>query len=621
MGTNTAVALHHAPLDLSAAERRALLAARPIFRDLPASAREDVDAALESVYLPGGARIVRRGQTGVPLFLVARGGLRATVPDGSGRPRLLSEYFRGSTVGEALVLSGRPSPYDLHAIRDSQLLCLTPEKFTSLAERHPDLALRFARLVTTRLLDLLDAPDTLETFCRSADRLPRSIALLSVGGAAVGQTRDWLARALASARTTTRLSIRNAREAMADGVERYSESAADLVLFECDRSDPSWLDFSLRHADRIMVLIEDDQCPAAGRELDWWRTSTLEGRAGHVELAVVHSRSTVIPHAGSALADLPGVARLHHVKDGDAQDAERLARWLMDRPVGLVLGGGGAYGIAHVGVLKALEEARVPVDVVGGTSMGAIFAGGLALGWSADRIMQEVRTLFSVRFALYDPTIPVSSLLAGKKLERVLGGFFEDIPFVDLWRPFFCIATNLSRACPHVHESGSVTDAIRSSCSIPGLFPPFRTDGQLLVDGGLVDNLPVDVMVSHCRGPIIAVDVFPYEPQGAEPGGQAKGRVSGFLRKIGPLAEGGPPLFDTLTRSTLLGSQRTTETTHSSHPPALHLVPELTQFRILEWSSYEAIYRAGYECAKRKLEAGALPRALWEGRIEDPAAG
>jgi NTE family protein len=594
------------------------IVAGPLFRDLPAAVLDDIAAALEPVDAPGGACLVHRGQTGVPLFLISRGGVRTSFVDGDGRRRVFSEYFRGSTVGEALVLSGRASPLDMHALRDSHLLQVTPAKLNEIMARHPELAMRFARVVTGRLLDLLDSRDTIANLSSRCDRLPRSVAIVGAGSEQVRRTRDLLADALSAARTTIRLTGGDAREALDGGVDRYLDKPSGLVVFECDRSDLSWLDFCVRQADRILVLIDEDECPPPGEEPDWWRTAKLEGRPGHLEVAVVHRPSIQLPQSGSGFAQLPEVSRLHHVRGADRQDAERLARWLMDRPVGLVLGGGAAYGIAHVGVLKALEEERVPVDIVGGTSMGSIFAGGIALGWPADRIMAEVRSLFSSRFALYDPTLPLRALFGGKKLDRVLRGFFEDIPIVDLWRPFFCVATNLSTAQPRVHESGSLFEAIRSSCSMPGVFPPWTAGEHLLVDGGLVDNLPIDVMDGYCRGPVIAVDVSPHQRQPKEAGAPSpSGGSTGLWRRLVQLAQ--VPLLDTLMRSTMIGSQHTVEMSLARHPPALRLIPPLRHFAMLDWGGYEAIYQAGYACARRELEAGALPRSLWEGRIEDQA--
>ena len=198
-----------------------------------------------------------------------------------------------------------------------------------------------------------------------------------------------------------------------------------------------------------------------------------------------------------------------------------------------------------------------------------------------------------------------------------MSDLFEDIDIADLWTPFFCVSTNISRAYREVHDSGSLRDAIRSSCSIPGLFPPFQHLKQLLVDGGLVDNLPIDVMAESCRGPIIAVDVYPYDRNHKDDGeGRSCKRFIDLMRKFKPFAHKGPWLFDVLVHATLVGSQHTTMLSLSNHPPALYLVPELAKFRILEWGAYEALFQAGYSSTKRALEAGGLPRGLWEGRLD-----
>ena len=260
---------------------------------------------------------------------------------------------------------------------------------------------------------------------RKADRVPRCVALVSAGTEDLRGTRDLFADALSRSRLTTRLTAEDARSSLegAEATETPPTAASrrgsaatqpgcDLLLLECDPAEPSWLDFCVRQADRIVVLVSEGERKRSGGEPEWWQKARLAERACHLHLAIVHPRSESLPRGGASSARLPGVSRLHHVRAGDQQGAESLARWLLDRPVGLVLGGGGALGIAHVGVMKALEEARVPVDIVGGTSMGAIFAGGLARGWSADTVMDHVRSLFSSRFALYDPTIPFAALLA-----------------------------------------------------------------------------------------------------------------------------------------------------------------------------------------------------------------
>jgi predicted acylesterase/phospholipase RssA/CRP-like cAMP-binding protein len=595
-------------------DRQQLLAGRPVLHGLPSDVLRELDAAMDLVRVPAGTPVVTRGQPNVPFVLVVQGGLRVSYVDLGGIRRVLFEYFRGGTFGEALVLSGRASPFDAHAIRDSTFLYLRSDRLNELVARHPELLAGFARVLAIRVVELLGSQSFLESSAPKVDQLPRSIALVSSSSESVRRTRNLVVEALSRTRNTRRVRLQNAHYAE-DGGE------AELVVFEYEPSDPSWRDFCRRSVDRVMILLDERDLERLRTGTDGWGEFRFGDGALRLALAIVHDPSLALPHGGIAYSHLPDISRIHHVRSCTPLDAERLARWLLDRPVGLVLGGGGARGIAHVGVLKALEEAHVPVDIVGGTSMGAIFAGGYARGWPADRIMQEVRRLFRSRFALYDPTIPVSALLAGKKLDRELARLFEDIDIADLWTPFFCVSTNISHALREVHESGRLRDAIRSSCSIPGLFPPFEKITKVLVDGGLIDNLPIDVMAERSRGPVIAVDVFPYRHSPDEKPGHALQRVTRFLRWLKPFSQPGPPeaprLFDILMRSTLLGSQHATELSLSLHPPALYLVPDIVNRKVLDWGDYESLFRAGYECAKDALEAGKLPSALWEGRIED----
>jgi NTE family protein len=302
------------------------------------------------------------------------------------------------------------------------------------------------------------------------------------------------------------------------------------------------------------------------------------------------------------------VRGIHHVRRGHRDDVERVVRRLVGRPIGLVLSGGGARGIAHVGVMQALVEARIPIDYIGATSMGAIFGAVLALGWDVGRIRAEVRELFARPFALYDLTLPISSLLAGKKLDRVLQRQLGDADIEDLWLPFFCVSTDLTRAQLVVHERGCLWKSVRASCTIPGIFPPLQLDGRALVDGGLVDNLPIDLLLERCAGPAIAVDVFPYGDPGFT---KPSSRVAGWVRALRTRLRGetaSPPLFDILVRSTLVGSKVRQQGALSRNEQVLCLEPPVAHFGVLQWRAHHALVEAGYRHA---CEALARHRALF----------
>src|SRR6202035_4079754 len=186
------------------------------------------------------------------------------------------------------------------------------------------------------------------------------------------------------------------------------------------------------------------------------------------------------------------VALHHHV--GDAADLGRLARLITRRGGRLVLSGGGARGFAHLGIIRALREARVPIDFVGGSSIGSIIAAGVAVGWSDDEMRLRYRRSFVDTNPVNDYTFPFVALTRGRKVSRLLQREYGDILIEDLRRPFFCVSANLSTGRALEHRDGRLADALRASVAIPGVLPPVFHGDDVLVDGATINNLPVDVM-------------------------------------------------------------------------------------------------------------------------------
>jgi NTE family protein/lysophospholipid hydrolase len=176
--------------------------------------------------------------------------------------------------------------------------------------------------------------------------------------------------------------------------------------------------------------------------------------------------------------------------------------------VGLTLGGGFARGLAHLGVLRALEELRIPVDFIGGSSMGAIVGAQWALGRSAGEIARRTSEGFAASFK--DTTLPFVSFKRGGRHSRVIRQSFGEARIEDLWLPYFCVSTNLNRSELKVHSAGPLAEAVTASSRAPGIFPPLVIDGELHIDGGVINNVPVDVMRDFRGvGIVIGVDVSP----------------------------------------------------------------------------------------------------------------
>ena len=175
------------------------------------------------------------------------------------------------------------------------------------------------------------------------------------------------------------------------------------------------------------------------------------------------------------------------------------------RKVTLVLGGGSARGLAHIGVIKVLEREKIPIDMVVGTSMGSLIGAAYAIGIPNDK-MEKIACGFSTR-KLLDPIIPRMGLLAGDKLEKVIRSIIGENGFRDCRVPFAAVTTDIERNEEVVYTSGDLAKIIRASCSWPGIFNPVKVDGRMLVDGGIKNSVPTRIAKDLGADYILAVDV------------------------------------------------------------------------------------------------------------------
>ena len=288
-----------------------------------------------------------------------------------------------------------------------------------------------------------------------------------------------------------------------------------------------------------------------------------------------------------------------HIRVSEATDKARLRRYLLDQSLGLVLGGGGARGFAHIGIVKAFDSAGLKFDWYGGTSIGAVMAAWLGQGLAPDEIVPAIRKFFVDINPLGDYTLPLVSLSRSARLDRLLKegmglGDIEDMPL-----PFFCISSDLSVAEERVHQRGTLWRAVRASIAIPGVIAPVIQDNHFLVDGALLNNLPVDHMEFFNSGPVIAIDVSDHEPLFTD-----EVYVPSFTEYVWRKVRGETPkiptILETLSRSTTLASSSRANKNKSAAD--FYLKPDLTQFGSLEFKSAEVIIEAGYQAGMRALD-------------------
>lgn len=233
-----------------------------------------------------------------------------------------------------------------------------------------------------------------------------------------------------------------------------------------------------------------------------------------VDLVLLHNAGTIPSNAKYWLDNRPLIEHHYNVRKSHDGDVERIARWVSGNAVGVVLSGGGARGLAHVGVLQALESLQIPIDAIGGTSQGSLIGALYAQGHSVDSIYHLMRQYSSVCGSILsmvlDLTMPILSVFNGKRFQEAVKKSLIRGPqrIEDMVTSYFCVATNLSTGGPHVYARGNLLRAVRASMSIVGLVPPIIDDeGHVMCDGGYSDNLPVDAMREMGASVVIAVDV------------------------------------------------------------------------------------------------------------------
>jgi NTE family protein/lysophospholipid hydrolase len=585
------------------------------FSSLTARVLDDLVDACDIVNARGGSLLSRAGSRLDALYGVVHGALRVVRTDDDGTHTTIRELYRGETLGVMGMFVKRPTPVDVVVIRDSTILRLPRDRFLALTRKHPTLHDAFTEVMGAHMYDLLGTittGQTAETGARGGGNL--GVIALSLDDSVSDVVRTLIVGMRengGSAHVTPELVDRELGPGAA-GVSSPRmtqwlsnlESGRGAVIYESNPRTPAWTAQCIRQSDRLVLVAT----PREELRLDElaMRLRRVDGVPRQIQLVLVHPRETELPSGTRVWLELEGISRIHHVKSGERRDVERVVRHLLGRPIGVALGGGGARGIAHLGVLAAMAEAEVPIDYICGTSMGSIFAAATAQGWSPERQRASVRELFARPFSLYDLTVPIVSLLAGKKLDRVMRNYYADAEIEDLWLPFFCVSTDLARGSQVVHERGSLWKSVRASCSIPGIFPPLALGDRLLVDGGLMNNLPVDLLSERCPGTLVSVDVYPWvDPSFRRPAGFFASHIRRVRTRLKG-EEASPPLFDILARSTFVGSRYRQATATAHMKNLIRLEPPVGACGILRWRAHEELFETGYRYAKEQLASSPL---------------
>lgn len=564
----------------------------------------------------GGERLFTQGDPGDAAYFLISGRLRAyrELPDG-GR-ETLGDILPGETVGEIAVLADDVRGATVLATRDSVAVRMPTERLHVWFLQYPHLLLQTARLVIRRTRSVLTGRRR-PTQIRNLTLVPLSprFDLTRFRQEFLpGLTRCGRALTLDPPTVDARLDTPGIARVGREDPERYrllsawldeQESTHDYVVYLADADNDAWTQRCLRQADRIVLLADpaDDPLPHA------FEQTLVRELTGHVfadiQLALWHPSDTLLP-SGTArwLTPRPWVREAIHVRRGEPRHMERLARLATGNAVGLVLGSGGARGLSAIGVIRALEEAGVPVDRVGGTSIGAIMAAAVALDHPVDRLTAQVKDSFR-----QNPThpndlspLPILSIYRGKRLNGLLQSVFPaSLDIEDLWLNFFCVTSDMAGNREVVHTRGALWRAIRASASLPGIFPLVRLGDGLHVDGAFLNALPVDVMAAAGARKILAVD-FSWLPPTTPDFDEVPGPLDFLKEKLIPARRTRypvPTLLSGLVQSSLLASSQ--RSLQARAEADVLFSPDLQRFELLGWHFFDALVRIGYEHAREVL--------------------
>ncbi|XP_011480200.1 patatin-like phospholipase domain-containing protein 7 isoform X3 [Oryzias latipes] len=627
-----------------------LTVAHTVSRRMSSFVRQ-IDFALDWMAVEAGRAVYRQGEKSDSTFIVLSGRLRSVIMKEDGKKELIGEYGRGDLIGVVEALTHQNRATTVHAVRDSELAKLPEGALSSIKRKFPQVVTRLIHLLGQKILQQVNGPLTARSLAlkspgskwdagNPASNLS-TVAVLPVSEEVplTAFTLE-LQHALIAIGPTLLLTSDIIKQrlgaAALDSVHEYrlsswlgqQEDIHRIVLYQTDYTLTPWTQRCIRQADCIIIVGLGEQDPAVG-ELE----RMLEGSAvrAQKQLVLLHRedgpppqgtvewlnmRSWISRHLHLSCPrrvfskrSLPKLLELYQrvfEKPADRHsDFSRLARVLTGNAIALILGGGGARGCSQVGIMRALSEAGIPVDLIGGTSIGSLMGALYAEDRSHSRMRVRAREwameMTSVYKKFLDLTYPVTSMFSGSSFNSSINNVFKSKQIEDLWIPYFNITTDITASAMRVHTDGSLWRYVRASMTLSGYLPPLcdPKDGHLLMDGGYINNLPADVARSMGAKVVIAIDVGSRDETNLTNYGDSLSGWWLLWKRFNPLAEKVKVLnmAEIQTRLAYVCCVRHLESVKSSDY-CEYIRPPIDRYRTLEFGKFDEIAEVGYQHGK-----------------------
>jgi len=588
-----------------AAERLAVIDA---FASLPPQQRDELANEITWLRLRGGEVLFRQDEPADAALFIIRGRLRVFSVDVDGTERPIGDRAAGDPIGEVGVLADVPRTATVRAVRDTDLARVDRETFDRLLRSTPSTMVPLVSTVARRMADAL----------RGRPFASAGISTLAVmvdpGTTDATSVIDGLVEALERQGPTTRVRVDASPDSMTDAAligyidEQEAQGRVTVIDVEPTASEPARR--ALRQADCVVVITDAGSRPVEGVTHTLLERLMADGALPTRILVVLQPQWRARPVASASQAE--GFDLHFHVRPGARDDLDRLARHLTARAIALVLGGGGARGMSHIGAYRALVEAGVPIDEVGGSSIGGVVAAQIALGWTPEELLARNLEEWAAAHITRRVTIPLLSLLSPHSGIRMMEKMFGDADFEDLWLRCFVTAADLTDCRLAILDRGRVARWCLATASPPGAWPPVvGDDGTLLVDGAVLDNLPVLPMRERGASRAIAVSVSQRVEMHAGAGVAQTPSPLEFARDLVRRDPGRsfPNLLQVLLRTSLVTGLARHDASRAASD--VYVEPAVGAFGMGSYDKGAQIAPLGYDAMRRALDEHADLLASW----------
>jgi NTE family protein len=532
---------------------------------------EALSAICAPMSVPAGAAVVASGDPPDAVYIVGAGLFVSCDTAADGREVLLDRFGSGDVFGAAGLITGAAQTATIRAMRNSELLRISKPDLQAASLRCPGVWPALCSTVVQRLQrarPIQAVPFQCRTFCV----VPADPTIDT------GPIVRRIARTLEAFGSVTIVSADQAPERQS-GWSSEAERRFDFVLFQTGGGPTAWTRFCLRQCDRVVVVATGNAAPADCEALGPNRSDVPKNTP--LSLLLVW-QDGIMPGRTAAWLKSLSPGGHHHIRS--PLDIERAARLIAGRGCGLVLSGGGAKALAHLGVIDALRKHNVPIDVIGGTSIGAIVAAVCALEWDHGATVRSLAAAFNRR-RFSDFALPRTALYSERAFARTLGRCFGDLDIEDAPVPLFCVSTNLTQRSLTVHRTGRLVTWLRAASAVPGICPPIMANNMVYVDGGVLDNMPTDAIRDFGVASVIAVDVgYPVDNQ----------------ERLSDGVTGLPNMLDLLWRVGTIGSDAVAN--RAPHQGDVIVRPDVAHLGLFEWDAHECAIAAGHQAALDSMD-------------------